>query len=49
MRRARSAIAAQRKLMIAYRCQYEPYNREVLRMVREKTFGPARFIDAVNV
>jgi len=27
MRRARSAIAAQRKLMIAYRCQYEPYNR----------------------
>ncbi len=41
--------AAQRKLMIAYRCQYEPYNREVLRMVREKTLGPARFIDAVNV
>jgi len=41
--------AAQRKLMIAYRCQYEPYNREVLRMVREKTFGPARFIDAVNL
>ena len=40
---------AQRKLMIAYRCQYEPYNREVLRMVREQTFGPARFIDAVNV
>jgi len=40
---------AQRKLMIAYRCQYEPYNREVLRMVREKTFGPARFIDAVNL
>ncbi len=41
--------AAGRKLMIAYRCQYEPFNREVLRMVREKTFGPARFIDAVNV
>jgi len=41
--------AAQRKLMIAYRCQYEPYNREVLRMVREKAFGPARFIDAVNL
>ncbi len=40
---------AQRKLMIAYRCQYEPYNREVLRMVREQAFGPARFIDAVNV
>ena len=38
--------AAQRKLMIAYRCQYEPYNREVLRMVREKTFGPARFAAA---
>ena len=41
--------AAQRKLMIAYRCQYEPYNREVLRMVREKAFGPVRFIDAVNL
>ncbi len=40
--------AARRKLMIAYRCQYEPYNREVLRLVREGTFGPARFIDAVN-
>ena len=40
--------AAGRKLMIAYRCQYEPYNREVLRTVREATFGPARFIDAVN-
>ena len=40
--------AAQRKLMIAYRCQYEPYNREVLRMVREQTLGPARFIDAIN-
>ena len=40
---------AGRKLMIAYRCQYEPYNREVLRLVREKTFGPTRFIDAVNV
>ena len=40
---------AQRKLMIAYRCQYEPYNREVLRLVREATFGPIRFIDAVNV
>jgi predicted dehydrogenase len=40
--------AAQRKLMVAYRCQYEPYNREVLRMVREQVLGPARFIDAVN-
>ena len=26
--------AAGRKLMVAYRCQYEPYNREVLRLVR---------------
>ncbi len=41
--------AAGRKLMIAYRCQYEPYNRELLRMVREQALGPARFIDAVNV
>jgi len=41
--------AAQRKLMIAYRCQYEPYNREMLRMVREQVLGPVRFIDAVNL
>ena len=34
------AAPAQRKLMVAYRCQYEPYNREVLRMVRGKDARP---------
>jgi len=41
--------AARCLLMIAYRCQYEPYNREVLRLVRSAAYGPARFIDATNV
>jgi predicted dehydrogenase len=30
---------AQRKLMIAYRCQYEPFNREMIRIARAKEFG----------
>ncbi len=41
--------AAGRLLIVAYRCQYEPYNREVRRLVREETLGPVRFIDAVNL
>lgn len=39
---------AERKLMIAYRIQYEPYNRMVQKIVRDKTFGQVKFIDAVN-
>ncbi|MDX7950989.1 Gfo/Idh/MocA family oxidoreductase [Lichenihabitans sp. Uapishka_5] len=44
-----AAKAANRTLMIAYRCQYEPYNRAVQKLVRGKTFGATGFIDAVNV
>jgi predicted dehydrogenase len=39
---------AQRKLMIAYRIQYEPNNRMVQRLVREQTYGPVKLIEAVN-
>jgi predicted dehydrogenase len=28
------------KLMIAYRCQYEPYNRAVIQAVKQKKLGP---------
>ncbi len=39
---------AGRHLMIAYRCQYEPNNRALQEMVREKRFGATLLYDAVN-
>jgi predicted dehydrogenase len=39
---------ADRKLMIAYRIQYEPYNRAVQAYVRDQKFGQVKFIEAVN-
>lgn len=36
-------------LMIAYRCQYETYNRKLIDLARSGEQGPIRFIDAVNV
>ena len=49
---ARDMVAAcrqaARKLMIAYRCQYETYNRELTRRARAGDFGQIQFIDAVN-
>jgi predicted dehydrogenase len=36
------------KLMIAYRIQYEPMNRIIQKMVREKSFGPIKFIESAN-
>jgi predicted dehydrogenase len=39
---------AGRHLMIAYRIQYEPYNRMVQRYVREQKFGRVKFIESVN-
>jgi predicted dehydrogenase len=49
---AREMIAACEKanvkLMIAYRCQYEPYNREVMRIARSGEFGKPRLIQAFN-
>jgi predicted dehydrogenase len=39
---------ADRLLMIAYRMQYDPYHRAVIKMVREKEYGAIRAISAVN-
>jgi len=36
------------KLMIAYRCQYEPANREVARLSRSGEFGRPRLIQSFN-
>ena len=49
---AREMIAAcaraKLRLMIAYRCQYEPFNRAVVRLVRAGQFGKPRLIQAFN-
>ncbi|RYU80104.1 Gfo/Idh/MocA family protein [Hymenobacter persicinus] len=39
---------AGKKLMIAYRIQYEPLNRQVFELVRNKTYGKVKWIEAVN-
>lgn len=33
-----------RKLMVAYRCRYEPYNREAIRMAQSGELGPTQVI-----
>ncbi len=40
--------SAGRKLMIAYRCQYEPYNRALTALARSGEYGKVRLIEAVN-
>ena len=40
--------AAGVKLMVAYRCQYEPYNRRAIDLVRSGRYGTARIIEACN-
>ena len=44
-----AAASAGRKLMIAYRSQYEPHNRAVQKIVRDKIYGPVGLIEASNV
>lgn len=39
-----AARKANRKLMVAYRCRYEPYNKEMIRMAREQELGPVKVI-----
>ena len=39
---------ASRKLMIAYRCQYLPEYRELIRLTRAQIYGPVRLIEACN-
>lgn len=39
---------AKRLLMVAYRCQYEVYNRELIQRVRAGELGPVQVLDAIN-
>ncbi len=39
-----AAKKADKKLMIAYRCRYEPYNQEAIRIARSKELGPTQMI-----
>ena len=39
-----AARKASRKLMVAYRCRYEPYNREAIRIARSHELGPTKVI-----
>ena len=41
-----AARKANRKLMVAYRCRYEPFNQEMIRMAREQELGPVKVIVA---
>jgi predicted dehydrogenase len=41
-----AARKADRKLMVAYRCRYEPFNQEMIRMARERTIGAVNIIQA---
>jgi predicted dehydrogenase len=38
------ARKASRKLMVAYRCRYEPYNQEAIRIARSRELGPTQMI-----
>jgi predicted dehydrogenase len=39
-----AAAKANRKLMIAYRCRFEPYNMEMIRIARAQEFGALKVI-----
>ena len=39
-----AARKASRKLMVAYRCRYEPYNQEAIRIARSQELGPTQMI-----
>jgi predicted dehydrogenase len=43
-----AARKTKRKLMVAYRCRYEPYNQEAIRIARSGELGPTRIILADN-
>ena len=43
-----SCKAANRKLMIAYRCQYEPTNLRAIQMIREGMLGTVQLIESAN-
>ncbi len=39
-----AARKASRKLMVAYRCRYEPYNQAMIKMARDQELGPMKVI-----
>ncbi|WP_375417251.1 Gfo/Idh/MocA family protein [uncultured Hymenobacter sp.] len=39
---------AGKKLMIAYRIQYEPLNRQVQQLVRQKAYGRVKYLELMN-
>ena len=39
-----AARRADRELMVAYRCRYEPYNQEAIRIARSQELGPTQMI-----
>ena len=41
-----AARKANRKLMVAYRCRYEPFNQAMIKMAREQELGPIKVIVA---
>jgi predicted dehydrogenase len=43
-----AARQADRRLMIAYRLQYEPFNQTMIRMARDQEFGPVKVVVADN-
>lgn len=43
-----AAKEADRKLMIAYRLRYEPFNMTAIDLLRKKTFGELRMIESTN-
>jgi predicted dehydrogenase len=40
-----AARKADRKLMVAYRCRYEPFNQRMIRMAREQELGPIKILE----
>jgi predicted dehydrogenase len=40
--------AANRKLMIAYRCPYEPVNMRAIQLIREGKLGKIQAIESAN-
>ncbi len=43
-----ACVAANRKLMIAYRCQYEPTNLHAIQLIREGRLGTIQAIESAN-
>src|SRR4051812_36263896 len=43
-----AAKEAGKKLMIAYRLHYEPFNRRAIEMARKKEFGPIKVFESIN-